>query len=120
MKRNWSSVEGQGRASLMNRSEYVRAVDADVRYRVRFTTEQGQVLEFVVQLEVAVKGQWKPVIRYDTAHGFAHCDRYEVDGIVSQHELLPASDFNDALTLATRTIHRDWEDLVRPFREESL
>ena len=31
-----------------------------------------QVLEFVVQLEILTEGRWKPVVRYDTAHGFAH------------------------------------------------
>jgi hypothetical protein len=103
----------------MNRTEYVRNLDADVRYRVAFAIERGQVLEFIVQLEVAVGRQWKPVIRYDTAHGFAHRDRYEPDGTVSRHELLPASDFNEALSLATRTVRMYWEDLARPFREKA-
>jgi hypothetical protein len=101
----------------MNRVEYVRDLDVDVRYRVGFATEQGTVLEFVVQLEVAVAGGWRPVVRYDTAHGFPHCDRYEPDGSVRRHEHLPVSEYGQALTFATRVIRRDWEELVRPFRE---
>jgi hypothetical protein len=101
----------------MNRTAYVRQLDADVRYRVAFTIDLGRVLEFVVQLEVAVKGEWTPAIRFDTAHGFAPCDRYELDGTVQKHVLLPVNDFNEALTYATRNIRAYWEDLARPFRE---
>jgi hypothetical protein len=103
----------------MSRIDYVRNLDADVRYRVRFIAEHGRIHEFVVQLETAVADQWKPVIRYDTAHGFAHCDRYDSAGVVKRHELLPVSDFNQALTLATRTVRSDWEALVRAFRENA-
>src|SRR5437773_8094823 len=101
----------------MNRTEYVRNLDADVRYRVAFSTKHDEVVDFVVQLEVVIGEQWKPVIRYDNAHGFAHCDRYKPDGSVHRHESLPASNFGEALTLATRTVRMDWEDLSRPFRE---
>jgi hypothetical protein len=101
----------------MNPTEYVRHLDSDARYRVSFSTERGRVLGFVVQLEVVVAGSWKPVIRFDTAHGFAHCDRYRPDGSVEKHEPLPTSDFNHALTLATRTVRMEWAQLAKPFRE---
>jgi hypothetical protein len=102
----------------MNQTDYVRSLHTDVRYRVAFTVEHGQVLDFVVQLEVVVGQQWKPVIRYDTAHGFAHCDRYAPDGTVHRHEVLPVGSFGEALTLATRNVRTQWEDLSRPFREK--
>jgi len=38
------------------------------------------VVEFVVQLEVEARGAWRSVIRYDTAHGYAHIDRYNLRG----------------------------------------
>jgi hypothetical protein len=59
------------------------------------------------------------VIRFDTAHGFAHCDRYRTDGTVERHEPLPTTDLNQALTLATRTVRTQWEGLSRPFRRPS-
>jgi hypothetical protein len=102
----------------MNRTEYVRVLDADVRYRVCFVEDHGLIREFVVQLEIVVEDRWTPVIRYDTAHGFAHCDRYEPDGTVKRHEPLPAADFNQALTWATRRIRTDWEELVHSFRKQ--
>lgn len=41
----------------MRAVEYERELEPDVRYRVRFTTEQRRVLDFVVQLEVQRAGQ---------------------------------------------------------------
>jgi len=64
------------------------------------------VVEFAVQLEVEVGDTWKPVIRYDTAHGYAHIDRYNLRGR-SKKERLPLS-FSEALTRAERDIKQDW------------
>src|SRR5262249_58803539 len=49
---------------------------------------------------------WKPVIRYDTAHGCAHIDRYNLRGR-SKKERLPLS-FSEALTRAERDIKQKW------------
>ncbi len=102
----------------MNQTDYVRVMDLDVRYRVSFATDHGVVLNFTVQLEVARVEGWAQVIRFDTAHGFAHCDRYQPDGTVTKHELLPVSDFNQALTFAERTVRSRWEELAAPFRSK--
>lgn len=99
--------------------EYMRDLDNDVRYRTRFETDGGTVIEFVVQLEFMASERWCPVVRYDTAHGFAHRDRYYPDGEVSKHEPLPTTAYNAALTLALRDVRTNWEDWVRPFRRSS-
>lgn|SRR5262245_46207327 len=101
----------------MNPTAYVYDLDFDTRYRVHFVVDQGKVIEFVVQLEHVDEGRWMPVVRYDTAHGFAHRDRYQANGSVSRHELLPAIDYNDALTFALRDLRANWQDWIRPFRE---
>jgi len=36
-----------------------------VQIRTAFTTEHGEVVRFVVQLEYWLNGEWKPVVRYD-------------------------------------------------------
>jgi hypothetical protein len=36
-----------------------------VQIRTAFTTEQGDVVRFLVQLEYWLDGEWKPVVRYD-------------------------------------------------------
>jgi hypothetical protein len=64
------------------------------------------VVDFVVQLEVEVRGTWKPAIRYDTAHGFAHIDRYNLKGRAKKEKL--ALSFGQALTRAEREIKQNW------------
>ena len=97
---------------------YTRRMDKDVRYRVRFLLERGEVKSFVVQLEVLANQKWRPVIRFDTAHGFPHCDRYRPDGTVHRHEPLRQVSLIEAFAYATETIRERWEDLARPFRVE--
>ena len=60
----------------MREVEFRRLLDGHNALRVRFEIEQGQILEFVVQLEClfSVSERWMPVVRYDTAHAFAHRD----------------------------------------------
>jgi hypothetical protein len=46
---------------------------------------------------------WKPVIRYDCAHDFAHVDRYNRKGETTKEELyLP---YDECLTLADEDIN---------------
>lgn len=52
-----------------------RLLSADNALRVRFELERGEVVQFVVQLECVFDENWVAVVRFDTAHGFAHCDR---------------------------------------------
>ena len=72
----------------------------------RLRTQSRRVVEFVVQLEIAVRDAWKPVIRYDTAHGFAHIDRYNLRGRAKKERL--ALSFSEALTRAERDIKENW------------
>ena len=101
----------------MNVTDYVVVLDYDARYRVRFEAVVGNVAEFVVQLEFHASTDWIPVVRYDTAHDFAHCDRYGPNGIVSQHEPMHIADYGKAMNAAIQTIQSDWQALIARFRE---
>jgi hypothetical protein len=102
----------------MTEKEFVVDLESGVvRYRTRFRIEKGQVLEFVVQLEYRVGGEWRPVVRYDTAHGQAHCDAYAPDGTVTPHQPLGFADYNQALTYAQDAVKRNWRQVTRPFEE---
>ena len=78
----------------------------------------GTVLKFVVQLECRF-GQssvFTPVVRYDTAHGFAHCDRlhpYEQ----SSKLIVPTQNYNEALTFAIDDLAKSWDTYRRRFEE---
>lgn len=60
----------------------------------------------MLQLEVEVEGSWKGVIRYDTAHGYAHIDRFNLEGKKRKERLNLG--FKDALTRAERDIKQNW------------
>ena len=78
----------------------------DVRERRTFEIERGKVRSFRLQLEVRVQGEWKPVIRYDTAHGFVDCDRYDLTGKKSK-TILNVS-LEEGLTLAQNDLNANW------------
>jgi len=70
---------------------------------------------FTVQLEVFVEDHWKAVIRYDAAHGFAHIDRYHLDGRKVKKEL--HLKLSDVLTLADEDIKENWKAYQEEFLE---
>jgi hypothetical protein len=89
----------------------------DVRYRVRYRIDKGRILDFVVQLEYQEE-KWRPVIRFDTAHGFAHHDDYRPNGSVTQHIPMICVDYNDAMTQAISIVQTRALELIKPFQEK--
>jgi hypothetical protein len=59
-----------------------------------------------VQLEVLLEGEWRPVIRYDTSHRFAHRDLYRRRGRVVKSDLKMS--FEEALTHALDDLRENW------------
>ena len=59
-----------------------------------------------MQLEVAVKGEWKVVIRYNCSHGFSHMDKYDIKGNRTK-KMLNLS-FESALTFGDWDISKNW------------
>ena len=91
----------------MSEKEYEILLGEDARKRHHHITEKGKIIGFMVQLEIKVKGKWKPVIRYDCAHGYAHCDCYNLKGEKKKEEIyLP---YDEILTLADEDIVDNWE-----------
>ena len=52
----------------------------EAQVRCRYLRQAKQILEYTVQLELWHMQTWKPVVRYDNAHGFCHCDTIHPDG----------------------------------------
>ncbi len=88
---------------------FIYPVSSDTFIRREQVIERGKVVRFVVQLEIGLVGEatTRPVIRYDTAHGFAHIDRYNRRG-KRKKEHLAITDFNQALTVAEQDIKQHW------------
>ena len=75
--------------------------------RVYFRRERKQILSFMVQLECEYGGERHSVIRYDTSHGFAHCDM--LHPYRPQVKVVLEMSFEDAFMYAQRDISSHWQ-----------
>jgi len=75
--------------------------------RARYRVARGRVTRFIVQLEVLVESKWRPVVRYDTSHRFAHRDLYRKHGRPVKSDLKMS--FEEALTYALDDLRENWE-----------
>ena len=102
----------------MAEKQYLLPVWTDTRIRHYHRTERGRTANFALQLEVEVDGAWRAVIRYDTAHGFAHIDRYSLAGKQTKERL--RLDLGEALTRAERDLKQNWLAYRERFLEGEL
>lgn len=80
----------------------------DCRSRHKHQRVGKSIVEFCVQLEVQIpSGNWTPIVRYDTAHGFAHRDWLHADGSCDKIPLL-VEDYGQALNYAEGDIKLNW------------
>lgn len=98
----------------MRRVEFRRILNENNALRVKFELDRGKVTQFAVQLECRFYDKFIPIVRYDTAHNFAHCDRlhpYEPD----KKDRLIIQDYNEALTFAIQDLTENWEKYQRRY-----
>ena len=105
----------EGVTQIMKAKEYLIFLGNEARKRHRHKTSKGRVVAFMVQLEIQHEGVWKPALRYDSAHGFSHVDRYNVAGEQRKESLNLT--FDDALTFADVDINDNWEEYKNRFLE---
>ncbi len=98
--------------------EFRRFLDNDNALRARFELEHGRVIKFMIQLECRFgdKNDWIPVVRYDTAHGFAHCDKLHPYGATTKVEMI-VRDYNEALTTAMNDLVNNWHTYRRRYAQ---
>jgi hypothetical protein len=103
----------------MRTIEYVYALSSQHtdRLRVRARRLGSQIVSFAVQYEAHLEGAWHPIVRFDTAHGFAHRDLLHPDGRVDK-EPLPWDTYNAALTYATQELKTHWARYRQRYEEE--
>ena len=89
-------------------TEYTLRIGPAERYRHLHESLNGRIRHFCVQLEVRIDGIWMPVVRYDTAHGFAHRDILDRKGNNIEKTPLFGMDYNDALTFAESDLKANW------------
>jgi hypothetical protein len=76
--------------------------------RVRFETDRDRGNRFVVQLECRFDDDWSPIIRYDTAHEFAHVDVLHPTGETDKIKL-EDQNYNEVLTFAINDLTDNWK-----------
>ena len=87
------------------------------RLRIIALKDKGRSVEFVAQYESLILGEWKPVVRYDTAHGFAHKDIIRASGEVVKQPLFFET-FNLAFTFATLDLKMNWRQYKESLEKE--
>ena len=78
------------------------------RKRHEHLIDKGKIVGFIVQYEILLDDKWMQVVRYDTAHGYAHKDLINPDGS-KEKIFMGVVDLNEALTLADKDINENWE-----------
>jgi len=98
---------------------YITYLGVDCRRRHYHQRIGKWVIEFSTQLEILHEHQWRPILRYDTAHGFAHKDHISFAGEVKKTALDDIQNFNEALTFAENDIKSNWELYREHFLKEA-
>ena len=87
------------------------------RYRLHYMTKTGRVTIFRVQCEAFIDGEWRPIVRYDTAHGFPHRDLLHHNRPEDKTEY-PGRSNAEVLTLGQEDIKRNWQTYRVQYEKE--
>ena len=102
---------------MIKRKSFVIPYPQNCRKRHYHSRIKNRVVEFRIQLEVFIKNKWYPMVRYDTAHGFAHRDIIHFNGEIEKTPLF-LNNYNDALNFAEADIKINWQLYLGRFLEE--
>ena len=102
----------------MSEKSFVIQLGPRDRIRHRRSIERGQVRAFTVQYEARFNDEWESIVRYDTAHGFAHRDILHPDGHADKQKMA-VDDLNAAYTWAAANIRRNWQRYREQYARES-
>jgi hypothetical protein len=100
-----------------NRSWFVDLGSDDVRLRCSFHRFGKRIVQFTVQLEIKEQDKWRPVVRYDNAHGFCHRDTLRPDGTQDKTGVY-IGDVNETFTFAIEDLRTNWEAYCSRYRGE--
>lgn len=91
----------------MKEIEFLIQLGSVDRLREHYIRSKQKIISFAVQYETLWQDKWLPVVRYDTAHGFAHRDLYNRQGRTIKTPLF-ILDYNQALTFAESDLKANW------------
>lgn len=108
-------VQIQSLLEMATETSFESMLDDDVAMRMRFLWDAGQIIEFIVQLELYAGERWYPVVRYDTSHGFAHRDILRPSGS-QEKQAFEMKDFQEAMTYADADIRMRYIEYCNRFK----
>lgn len=109
-----------GRGDALGRKEFIVPLGESNcdRYRLYCAIERGRVAVFRVQYEAFIDGQWRAIVRYDTAHGFPHRDLLHHNRPAEKTEY-PDRSNAEVLTLGQEDVKRNWQTYRMRYEEET-
>lgn len=104
---------------MLKELNFIVSLSFDLKDRLRIIAfkDKGQIIRFVIQYEAFINDRWREIVRYDTAHGFAHKDVIHPNGNIEKQPLHFA-DFNLAFTFAVQDLKISWKWYRRAYEEE--
>ncbi|MGC4108143.1 MAG: hypothetical protein QM753_17605 [Thermomicrobiales bacterium] len=101
----------------MGERSWINQLDHRARIRARMALDrQGNVISFTIQLEYWHREKWRPVIRYDSAHGQAHIDYLAPNGREYDKTWLGIfPPFNEAFTIAELELVNRYDEHIEQF-----
>ncbi len=96
---------------------FVRYLSDIDRWRRVHHSLRGRIVDFSVQYEAFINDEWHPVVRYDTAHSFAHRDLLHADG-TQEKTFIASGDYGKTLKAAELDIKQNWQRYRDSFEEE--
>ncbi|MBM3131186.1 MAG: hypothetical protein FJ009_21505 [Chloroflexi bacterium] len=105
------------RIARKRREEFsIRRSETDLIHVV-FDRENDHIARFSVQYLAFLQNEWRPVVRFDTAHGRAHMDISHPDGSQDTREL-HTQDYQVALAWAVQELKERWEFYRERYQRE--
>lgn len=101
----------------MAEKEFVVEITLIDRIRHRHVTERRKVVRFVAQYEALIDREWAAIVRYDTAHGFAHRDVMHPEQPPDKTRL-HLQDFGEAYTFAVHDLEMNWRHYRERYEQE--
>jgi hypothetical protein len=91
-----------------SREWFITVAPLEARIRCAYQRQGKQVYQFTVQIEVMHLENWRPVVRYDNAHGFCHRDTLHPDGTQDKTRVF-VGDANETFTYAIEELRANWQ-----------
>ena len=104
----------------MGEREFIIYLDPKTRrnrYRHYHVWEGNEIVEFRIQYEALIDGEWCPIVRYDTAHNTPHRDVIHSNGTETKEWFALYSNA-ETVTIGQRDLTENWQRYRTAFERE--